>query len=289
MAAMHISWRKKVSRIIRGKLASLQLYNHGIGVVAQTRNGLLVVDPSDFGVSRSLLSRGGYDCTAVTWLSKLLDRQSHIVFVGAHLGALLVPLVIRSGSRKVVAFEPNPFTHRLLQMNLVLNSLANVIVHRMAVGHLEGTVRFTHNRVNSGNSRVAQNGEIEVRMTTLDAALSEGASAVDLVVLDTEGFESRAIRGASQTLARTRYLYVEYAPEQLAEQGSSSQEFIELVSSVFSSMYLPGQPTRFFPSRTYVQYLNELPARRGLLLNALFSNDSTPNDALIASRTHEVR
>jgi hypothetical protein len=39
---------------------------------------------------------------------------------------------------------------------------------------------------------------------------------------------------------------------------------------------------QFFPSKTYVRYLRELPQRRGLLLNLLFSNDVKPSRALLA-------
>jgi hypothetical protein len=62
----------------------------------------------------------------------------------------------------------------------------------------------------------------------------------------------------------------------------SAGEFIELVASRFESMYLPGPSPRFFPARTYVHYLTELPAQRGLLLNLLFSNDTRPEEALLA-------
>ena len=281
---MHISWRKKFSRTLRGKLSSMQLSGHGIGVAAQTKNGLLVVDPSDFGVSRSLLSNGSYDWEEVMWLSRLLNRQSRMIVVGAHLGALLIPLALRSNSRDIVAFEPNPDTYRLLEINLALNCLTHVTLHRSAVGDSGGVIRFTRNRLNSGNSRVSASGETEVSLTTLDRVLGADTAEVDLLVMDTEGFEAHAIRGGPQTLARTRHFYVEYAPEQLSAQGSSAQEFIELVACHFESMYLPGGPAAFFPTRSYVRYLKELPQRCGLLLNLLFTNDSYPQELLLAGR-----
>jgi FkbM family methyltransferase len=266
---MYIPWRKRISRTI--------------GVAAQTKNGLLIVDPRDFGVSRSLLTQGSYDWSVISWLAPLLGRESRMVFVGAHLGALLIPLALQSGSRDIVAFEPNPSTHQLLEINLALNELDDVTIHRLAVGDRKGSIGFTQNRLNSGNSRVSQTGEVVVAMTTLDSALYPDSSAVDLLVMDAEGFEVHAIRGATQTLARTRYFYVEYAPEQLIEQGSSPEQFIERLASQFESMYLPGEPARFFPSHTYVRYLSELPQRRGLLLNLLFTHDATPEAVLLAA------
>jgi FkbM family methyltransferase len=277
---MHVSWRKWLSRTIRGRIRARILSNYGEGIVANTRNGVLIVDPRDFNVSRSLLRHGSYDWAEVEWLGRLLNEHSQIVFVGAHIGALLVPIALRSGSRKILAFEPSPHNHRLLSRNVALNGLQSISVQRLAAGDFEGMVRFVENRINSGNSRISQAGEIEVQVCRLDAVLAS-VPQIDLLVMDTEGSEVRAMRGGVATLTKSRYFYVEYAPEQLLEQGNKPGEFIELVAGMFTSMYLPGGPPKFFPHKTYVSYLKGLPLRRGLLLNLLFSNESIPHPPLM--------
>lgn len=269
---MDVSWRKRISRTIRGRLRARILSNHGEGIVANSKNGMLVVDPRDFNVSRSLLRHGSYDWAEVEWLGRILNERSQIVFVGTHIGALLVPIASRSGSRNIVAFEPSPHNHRLLSMNVALNGLHSISVHRLAAGDSAGTVRFTENRINSGNSRISAAGEIEVQVARLDAVLSS-LPQVDLLVMDTEGFEVRAMRGGLATLARTQYFYVEYAPEQLLEQESKPDELVGLAAERFTSMYLRGDQVEFFPRKSYVSYLKGLPERKGLLLNLLFSND----------------
>jgi FkbM family methyltransferase len=246
---MQISWRKRISRAIRGHFRSTVLSNHGIGIVTSSRNGLLVVDPRDFSISRSLLQAGAYDWPEVCWLAQRVAAHSRLVFVGAHLGALLIPIAVRSGARNIVAFEPSPQNHRLLKINLSLNDLSTVVVHHAAVGDREGQIGFTQNAINSGNSRVSSNGEVTVPVTTLDSALPVDSTGIDLLVMDVEGFETHAIRGGAQTLERTRYFYVEYAPDQLAEQGSSPAEFIELVAAKFSSMYLRADTPGSFVTR----------------------------------------
>jgi FkbM family methyltransferase len=273
---MYVPLRKRISRAIRGRLRSSLLSNHGIGVLTSTKNGLLVVDPRDFGVSRSLLSVGAYDWPEVCWLAQRIERHSRVVFVGAHLGALLIPIALQTGVRNIVAFEPSPQNYRLLKMNLALNGLSGVEVHNAAAGDREGQIGFTQNEINSGNSRISQSGAVVVAVTTLDSALQADQTAIDLIVMDVEGFEVHALRGGLETLGRSRSLYVEYAPEQLVEQGSTPAEFVELVATKFSSMHLAGDIPRFFPARTYMQYLSTLPPRRGLLLNLLFSNDPQP-------------
>jgi FkbM family methyltransferase len=75
----------------------------------------------------------------------LVNQESHLVFAGAHLGALLVPIALQSGARRILAFEPAPRNHRMLTLNLALNGLTDVVVHQQAVGDCEGSLRFTHN------------------------------------------------------------------------------------------------------------------------------------------------
>lgn len=277
---MHVPWRKRISRAIRGELRARVLSRHGEGILANTRNGLLIVDPRDFSISRSLLKHGEYDWDAVEWLCRILTDHSRIVFVGAHIGTLLVPIALKSGSRNIVAFEPSPTNHRLLSMNLALNGLQAVELHRVAAGDAAGTVRFAHNRINSGNSRISATGDIEVQVRRLDDVL-EGPANVDMLVMDTEGFELHAMRGAAAILRKTSYFYVEYAPDQLVDQGSRPEEFIDAAADLFSSMYLPGEPVRFFPDKSFVKYLKELPQRRSLLLNLLFTNDASSRQELL--------
>ncbi|HKE92701.1 MAG TPA: FkbM family methyltransferase [Povalibacter sp.] len=277
---MKVHLHKRVSRSIRGRLRSRVLAECGIGIVAATRNGTLVVDPGDFNVARDLLERGEYDWSEVALLSRLVDSSSRIVFAGAHIGALLVPIVRSAGTRSVVAYEPSPRNHRMLRMNLLLNEIEGVAVENCAVGDAAGTVRFTENRINSGNSRISRDsGEIQVAVVTLDASLPTWPT-IDLLVVDVEGFEVNVMRGAPQTLARTQRLYSEFAPEQLQEQGSTVQEFVDLAAAHFSSVYVMGREPRFLRRDEFPAYLKGSSTRRGRLLNLLFTRDSQPDARL---------
>jgi FkbM family methyltransferase len=280
---MKVSWRKRLTRTIRRYLRTRVLSKHGIAVLTQSRNGLLAVDPGEFSVSRSLLERGEYGWSDITALSSLLTHceRPYLVFAGAHIGSLLVPIVHATRPQQVLAFEPSPANCRLLELNLRLNGIESVEVQRMAVGDVPGKVLFTQNRTNSGNSRVErEHGEIEVSVVPLDKSPLAEWERIDLLVMDTEGFEAHAMRGGQQTLSRTRYFCVEYAPEQLREQGSSVEEFIALAAAQFPSMYILGPPARFFGANSYVDYLKQLPAQRGLLMNLLFCRDQQPDPRL---------
>jgi len=266
------------------------LGRHGVAIVAETKNGLLAVPAGDFNVSRSLLMSGEYDWPQITWLNALLGAASRVVFAGAHIGALLIPIVRHSATRGVVAFEPSPRNFRLLSMNLRLNGIDGVVTFNSALGERCGRIQFTENDINTGNSRVApSDGEITVNVETLDRTIAPDWDSIDLIVMDTEGSEVAAMRGAQATLARTRNLYVEFSPDQLREQGSGVAEFVETVEKYFRSAYVFGAPILFLGPGKFAEHLKGLQHCRSLLLNVLFTQDieANPQRMLSTLRTSE--
>jgi FkbM family methyltransferase len=266
---------KRLSRELRGRWRHQILAEYGVAVVADTKNGLLAVQPGDFNVSRALLRHGEYDWAQIELLASLVGGSSRLIFAGSHIGALLVPIVRAAGTRTVLAYEPSPRNCRLLRMNLALNDIDGVVVSNSALGERPGSIRFTENQINSGNSRVSvSGGEIEVPVDTLDRSVPADWNSIDLIVMDIEGSEVRAMQGGTAVLARTRRLYVEFAPEQLEEQGSTSEEFIALAGKFFKSAYVIDGSLKFMLARDFSAQLMPLSTRRGFLLNLLFTQDT---------------
>jgi FkbM family methyltransferase len=263
---------------LRGHWRSRSLGEHGVAIIAETKNGLLAVQAGDFNVSRELLLHGEYDWPQTRWLIDLLSGRSRVVFAGAHIGAVLVPIVRATAPRAVLAFEPSPRNFELLSMNLNLNGIGGVVTQNTALGEQPGKVRFTENSINTGNSRVAAlDGEITVALDTLDRAIPADWESIDLIVMDTEGSEVAAMRGGQATLSKTRNLYVEFAPEQLREQGSSAAQFAEMAARHFKSAYIFGAPMLFVGSGGFLEYFEGLQLRRSLLVNVLFTQDLEAN------------
>jgi FkbM family methyltransferase len=269
---------KRLSRQIRGRWQARSLGEHGIAIVAETKNGRLCVQPGDFNVSRSLLQNGEYDWPQISWLKQVLNAQSRAVFAGAHIGAVLIPLARMVEMRSMLAYEPSPRNFKLLNMNLALNGIEGVIAINAALGDHCGNIQFTENSINTGNSRIAPaNGEITVKLETLDRTIPPHWNSIDLMVMDIEGSEVAAMRGARTTLAKTKNLYIEFSPVQLHEQGSSAAEFAEIVARHFKSAYVFGAPILFFGPEKFSEYLKALQDHRSLLLNILFTQDLESN------------
>jgi FkbM family methyltransferase len=236
------------------------------------------VHAGDFNVSRSLLENGEYDWPQISWLKQLLDASSRVVFAGAHIGAVLIPLARISGTRSIAAYEPSPRNFRLLSINLALNEIEGVVAINTALGDRAGKTQFTENSINTGNSRVAPaDGEIIVAVDTLDRTIPADWDSIDLIVMDTEGSEVAVMRGAQLSLARTKNLYVEFSPEQLREQGSSAVEFVAMVEKYFKSAYVFGNPIVFLGPEQFSEHLKGLQHHRSLLLNVLFTQDLAAN------------
>ena len=273
---------KLLSRRVRGRWRTKTLGAHGVAIVTETKNGLLAVQAGDFNVSRSLLSDGEYDWPQITWLKALLEPGSRLIFAGAHIGSVLVPLVRHAATRAVIAYEPSPRNFKLLSMNLRLNGMDGVVALNAALGERSGKIQFTENGINTGNSRVAAaDGEITVDMETLDRTVAADWDPIDLIVMDTEGSEVAAMRGGQATLARTRNLYVEFSPEQLGEQGSTAAEFVETAEKHFKSAYVFGAPILFLGPGQIAGHFKAVQDRRGLLLNVLFTQDAEADPRLM--------
>ena len=83
---------------------------------------------------------------------------------------------------------------------------------------------------------------------------------------------------AHAVLAKTRRLYVESAPEQLGEQGATSEEFVAHAARFFKSAYVDGS-MKFIRAADFSAHLLPLSRQRGLLLNLLFTQEVEPAGA----------
>jgi FkbM family methyltransferase len=268
---MRMSFAKRLSRTWRGRLRARLLGQHGFAVLCQTKNGTLAVDPRDFTISRQLLLNGEYGTDEMQFIAGILPPGATMIFVGAHIGSVLIPLAKHCDARNVMAFEPSPKTFRLLDANLRLNGLDHVERHQYAIACGDGDLSFIENPINTGNSRICLNGNgtTRVRAVSLDATVPTSWEHIDLMVIDVEGFECDVLRGAADTLQRTKHCLIEFAPEQLQEQGETVESFAQLCAEHFTSGYAFGRDGCARIENDLGAWIPRYPRKRGLLLNLL--------------------
>ncbi len=261
---------------------------YSVAVLTRTENGLLLVPSSDMMVGRRLSFNGSYDSELLSFLLERCDTTSRVLFVGAHIGSLAIPVAKRSG--KVVAIEANPATFELLRINVVLNDLHNIELHNFAAGDRIGDVPFLASGLNSGGSGIEMNDghheeahiygspeKIMVPMKRLDEAFPD--AHFDLIVMDIEGSEALALRGMGALIKRSRALMVEVFEHHLRRIARvSNQEFLSLVEPHYDEAFIlpekprAGEPISSgpYPRSAFTEMMDEC-CRRGMT-NVMFMN-----------------
>lgn len=131
-----------------------------------------------------------------------LQRGATVFDLGAHQAVVALMLAAEVGSKgKVVAVEAEPHNAEIAHENVRLNRAANIEVLHAAVSDVAGIVQFAeglNGHVDPTSRRV---GHICVPAVTIDQ-LAARYGDPDVIFLDVEGYEARALSGAEETLSR---------------------------------------------------------------------------------------
>jgi FkbM family methyltransferase len=196
-----------------------------------------LVVPCNEDVGRHIYYLGEHESEDTDYLMQALRANDVCFDVGANLGYYTVLMAKAVPQGKVYAFEPDPFCHALLQLNVRINRLENVVVNCLALGERSGTsslFRCTDSGYNSFNDTAQKpvSSVIEVPVTTLDEFVAgAGVGRVDFVKVDVEGAEGLVLAGAKRLLQdsaqRPRLLLLELFEESHRSFGDSTGEILE--------------------------------------------------------------
>lgn len=128
----------------------------------------------------------------------LVAEPRVFVDIGAHVG--LWSMQAELAFETIIAFEPHPVHAAIYPHNMRTDRWT---LHRFALGDRAGGVRLSGKPGSSGDTHVA--GEGDIPMQTLDSLILE---RIDLLKIDTEGYELPILRGAVETLKRCRPVVV---------------------------------------------------------------------------------
>jgi FkbM family methyltransferase len=183
------------------------------------------------------------------WRQLMLEVRAGdvVVDVGAHVGLYSVALALRVGrAGRVVAFEPNPSSFQTLRTHCRINRvLERVELRDVAVGDVDGEVAFESGRGSESSISVSPGSTERVNCARLDTVFPN--QRVDLLKIDIEGYEERALRGAAGLLRdvhrRPRAIFIEIHPYAWTATGTTSDSLLDFLSSVgYEVTDLNGQP-----------------------------------------------
>ncbi len=185
---------------------------------------------------REVCFTGGYEPQETLLVRTLLRPGMTFVDVGANWGYFTLVGAHLVGSRgRVVSVEADPRACRVIRANIAENGLTSVVLVEAAASDRPGTIALQaygesdddsgHFGVAASTSVIEGGARFDVSARPLDTVLDQaGVDRVDLLKMDIEGAEAKALPGLGRRLREGRIsrLILELHPAHLRDQGCSS-------------------------------------------------------------------
>ncbi len=185
-----------------------------------------------------------------TRLADFASPKGVVVDVGANEGLYAIAMCNQNKNVKVYCIEGNPHTARILRRNIALNGYENRCrILTSAVWSQSKDMTMLALRAVSTSAALAdspaksawlgsQAERIPIHARPLDALLAPYNLEIAIMKIDIEGSEAEAIKGARDTLSRTKRLVVEYhSPELRRTVRHLLDDDFTLVSATFEKIH----------------------------------------------------
>lgn len=221
------------------------------------RRGLKwALNPSDFAQSH-LFWFGARDPWEMYHLIRLLPRDAVMLQAGANFGYYAATIAkALSAQCRILALEPCQENFLRLVRHIEWNKLQNQIeCISVAVSDKDGMGRMIRPPENTGHAHLVSGEQGEpVKFTTIDRVVRDARlEKLDALLIDVEGYEDRALHGATETLRRFRpMVLIELWPPVLRKQGTTVEAAVDVLRAHHYRLYyaLRGQllPVTTLPS-----------------------------------------
>lgn len=183
-----------------------------------TRQGIRYeVDLSE-GIDLSLFLFGGFQSHVTNNPLIVIPPDATVLDIGANVGAMALQYAQAAPEGRVYAFEPTSYAYTKLQRNLALNPdlgqritilqalLGSATSNRDSMvayssWSLDGSNSSASHQIHGGSAQPTTDAS---SMTLDEACESLGIQRVDLIKIDTDGYEYEILQGAEKTIARFR-------------------------------------------------------------------------------------
>lgn len=217
-------WTSAPLKLVRGK-------RHGY---------LMELNLADWSERLTFFLGRYHELAVLLVLEAALSPGDRMVDIGANIGMLTLHAAARVGATGVVeSFEPNPVCCSRIEQALHRNGIRHVVLHRTALSDEPGTLKLRVLGHHLGEATLAEvpdeyvTSSAQVPVSIGDGILSKSDRPIRLIKIDVEGFETRALRGLRETIARWQPIIVtEVVPAWLERAGSSVAELRELMQSM---------------------------------------------------------
>jgi len=203
---------------------------------------LAIDDP---GVSRDLIIRGRRERFETRVMQKILRPGMTVIDIGANIGYyVMIEGRAVSETGHVYAIEPEPCNFELLCRNVKLNNYQHVSVFQAGISNETGLAKLyisehsnLHNLLRPLCAR-NNNSVIDIKVYRFDDFVAEHhikPSNINLIRMDIEGYEVKALVGMVKTLraAKTLNLFIEFHPQYIKDiPGYTLESTMEFLASL---------------------------------------------------------
>jgi FkbM family methyltransferase len=209
--------------------------------------GPLLIPAHDQVIRPFIETRGTWEPEESEFFRKRLRPGMVVLDVGAHCGYFTLLFAERVGAGgRVIAIEAERHNHELLLQNVSSAGVANVRAIHAAAARESGIVTLSISPQNTGDHRAYtwESGRdvVEVPALALDD-LDPPLDALDVVKLDVQGTEHRAMEGMRRTISRFRPLMlVEFWPQGIRELGDDPADVLDTYRRLGFEITVLGSP-----------------------------------------------
>ncbi len=195
----------------------------------ESQIGPLVYPTNDQYVGGALRATGEYSPSEYKLIQQLVRPGWTCVDVGANIGTITLAM---TRAKRVIAFEPQHFIHRLLECNLAMNSPYNTMAIKAAVGAEPGEINiplFDYQKLDNYGA-VSYNNWGTGEATPI-VTLDELEEEVNFIKVDAEGMEIDVLKGAKNIINKYKPL--------LWVENDKPDKSRALIDYIYSINYTP--------------------------------------------------
>lgn len=211
-------------------------------------NGIRILCDPKFYIQRQLFFFGEYEAEASRLWADLCSEAKVIFDIGANIGLYSLLAASQNQEAAIHAFEPTPSLAEMLITNAILNGFTNIVINKVAVNDLSGTLHLNYcsgsGGVNEGMNYTSAGREslesITVPAISLDEyCIDNSIEYIDLMKVDVEGNEISVLRGAKRLISSSSigFIFLELIDWAAARHDCTTRDVMTLLTEHGYNIY----------------------------------------------------
>lgn len=201
------------------------------------------VDRYDLSVSAPSAFTGSFEPHLIESFKKVCRPGSIVLDIGANVGYHTLFLSQLAGeSGRVFAFEPNSENCRIILLGAEHNLVTNIILVPIALSDSRGWAYFSSHIGSNGGLVSQQFATLQGHGTVVPTFKLDDLSLpnVDVIKIDVEGAEYKALKGGEELLTRSRpAIFCEFSMEMIPRVSDVSPvDFLEWIVGMDYKIFL---------------------------------------------------